>query len=306
MDRRGFLKAGATSAASLLAASAAMPAMHLSHPRMEESPADIDAYLGRIDAGMARIGRWSSTNFLDARPSTPYLERYDALGRVAFQSLYITGMVGDLPIEAQKLPAVQDHVDRAMPIMDEATESMYGFLRSRRQSDLALVQQALRDHGAGLRIIEALDAEAQAVGLSERRREQTRSIFANAEWRLRNQPPELIVSEYLDKVERLTEADVRQEAAGQDLAARLADAAFWRDERDLRSKRLRRGGKLMGFGVVAFAGGAGIVAGGAFAGVFVMTAGAVLILLGLVVLLVGLATRSAPPLVADSVATNRR
>jgi hypothetical protein len=302
MDRRGFLKAGATSA-GLLAASAYAPAMQLAHPRMEESPADLDAYLARIDAGMARIGRWSSVNFLDTRPSTPMLERYDALGRVAFQSLFITGMVGDLPIETQKLPAVQGRVDQSMPIMDQATESMYGFLRSRRQSDLALVQRALRDHGAGLKIIEALDAEAQVVGLSEQRREQTRSIFANAEWRLRNQPPELIVSEYLDKVERLTPTDVRQEAASQDFAARLADAAFWRSERDLRSTRLRRGGKLMGFGVLALAGGGAIVASGAIAGAFVMTAGAILLLIGLVVLLTGLGTPHDPTPVADSVAT---
>jgi hypothetical protein len=252
----------------------------------------MDAYLARIDEGMSRLGRWSSVDYVPlgiARASED-----DALGRSALQALFLTGMVGDLPIQAQTHDGVQERVERAMPILDTATESMTEFLRSRGASDLAVVQTALRDHGAGARIIGQLDREAASLGLSEWRREQTRTIFANAEWRLRNQPPGLLVSEYVDKVDRIVAADVRGEAAAQELATRVAEEAFWRADAGRRRRRINRGAKVMGFGVLAFAGGAAIVAGGAFPGVFVMTVGAIMVLVGLVILLVGLGTPRAP------------
>ena len=291
MDRRNFVKSGATSAASLLAASAYAPALLLSHPRMVEAPPDMDAYLTRIDDGMARLGRWSSADYLTVRPAASTLKEADPLGSAALQSLYIAAMVGDLPIEAQKHPGIQARVLDAMPIMDRATTSMAEFLRSRQPSDLLVVQTGLRDYGAGPRIIAALDGGAQAIGVSDRRREHTRSIYANVEWRLRNQPPDLIVSEYLEKVDRLTEADVRRAATVQGLGAQLAEEAFWQAERSTRDRRISRGGKTMGFGLLVFAVGGAIVAGGSFAGAFVMTAGAVMMLVGLVMLLVGLGTK---------------
>lgn len=304
MDRRRFLEAGTASAASLLAASACMPAMRLSERRASAAPDDMDAYLARIDEGMARIGRWSSADHAPLLVAGS--AESDTLGRVALQSLYMTAMVGDLPVPAQMHAGIQERVERAMPVFDLASDSMAAFLRSREQDDLAIVQAALRDHGAGARIIDLLDAEAASLGVSEWRREQTRSIYANSEWRLRNQPPSLLVSEYLDKVDRLSAADLRTEAAAQSLGARVAEEAFWQADRDPRSRRISRGARTMGYGLLTFAGGGAIVAAGAFPGVFVMTVGAIMMIVGLVILLVGLATRSAPKAPVDSATARPR
>ena len=287
MDRRRFLEAGTASAASLLAASACAPALKLAVPRASTAPDDMDAYIARIDAGMDRLGRWSSADVAPlARRPDPAT---DALGQAALQSLFLTGMVGDLPLPAQLHPGIQERVERAMPLFDRASDSMTAFLRSRTPNDLAIVQAALRDYGAGARIVDRLDAEAAALGLSEARREQTRSIYAHAEWRLRNQPPALLIGEYVDKMERLASSDVRAEAAAQGIGAQAAEEAFWA-ARGTRERRITRGGRTMGWGVLIFAVGGGIVAAGAFPGVFVMTAGAVTFIVGIMILLVGLAT----------------
>ena len=298
MDRRRFLEAGTASAASLLAASACAPAMKLAEQRPTEAPADMEAYLARIDAGMARLGRFSSANHPPFM--TYHTPESDALAQATLQSLFLTGMVGDLPVPAQLHQGVQDRVERAMPTFDAATDGMMAFLRSRDAEELALVQSVLRDHAAGPRIIDALDEEAASLGLSSWRRDQTRTIYANAEWRLRNQPPSLLISEYVEKVERLTAADVEAEASAQVLAARAAEDAFWRASGDLRSRRIRRGAKALGYGLLIFAGGGAVVAAGAWPGVFVMTAGVVTMLIGLVILLVGVLTRSDPKARTDT------
>jgi hypothetical protein len=257
-------------------------------------PSDMDAYITRIDTSMERMGRWSSATWVPGFSGNR--DTADAIGRSAFQSIYFTGMVSDLPLEGQLHPGMQERIEANMPLMDEATDRMADFLRAQTPADLAAVQLALREHNAGARIFTALDDEAGVLGVSDWRREQTRTIYSNAEWRLRNQPPSLLLSEYLEKVERLGASDVPTETRTQALAARLAEEAFWASQppRTKRQARLRRGGKVMGYGVLTLAAGGAIVAAGADVGVFVMTAGVVMVLVGLVILLVGLATPSGP------------
>jgi hypothetical protein len=221
--------------------------------------------------------------------------------------MFLTGMVGDLPIEAQLHPEIQKRVEANLPVMDEATDRMSAYLRARSALELGGVQRALRHHEAGTRIITSLDEVAEDLGVSPWRREQTRSLFSSAEWRLRNQPPELVVSEYLEKVDRLSASDINRAAQQQGLAARLADEAFWAAQpqdpsgKTTRQKRISRGGKVMGIGVLIFAGGAGLVAMGDSGnsdggsgmialGLVAGTVGVLTFLVGLVILLVGLAT----------------
>lgn len=304
MDRRRFLGVNAASAASILAGSASASALRLPERRPDEMPADMDAYLARIDAGMARLGEWSSAeqfpNWSGDRAAV------DAMGRAALQAMYFTGMVGDLPTDGQLHPGIQQRIESTMPVMDAAVDRMTAFLRERPASDLAVVQAALRDHDAGARIISLIDDGAASLGLSEWRRAQTRTLFANIEWRLRNQPPELMVSEYVGKIERMVAADAREEAATQELAARAAEAAFWQVQaKSKRDKRISRGTRTMGFGILVFAGGAAIVAAGGVVGLFIGTVGVIMVLVGLIILLVGLATSEPKLAPADSTRPGR-
>lgn len=302
MDRRQFIGTGAVSAATVLAGTACAPGMRLTSRRPNEMPPDMDAYLARIDAGMARLGRWSAADVVSSRVADQ--DPANTLARSGLQSLFLTGMVGDLPLEAQTHPGVQERIARAMPTMDATADGMTAFLRGRTAEDLTMVQKALRDYGTGHRILRALDDEAGALGMSAWRREQTRAIYSNIEWRLRTQPPALVVGETVEKVERLVASDVPAAAGKQALAARLAEGSFWAvgAPQSKRQARITRGAVVMGIGVVTFAVGAA-AASANIDMVFIATAGAILVLVGFVILLVGLGTSSPSP--SDSTKTNR-
>lgn len=290
MDRRDFIRTSTSSVLAVSGVGACAPIMRLP-AKPVVMPHDMDDYVARVDAGMARIAQWSPTadlpNFVGDR------EAADEMGRASMQSLFLTGMFSDLPIEGQLHPGMQERVIAAMPVMDKGVDGVSAFLRSRTEADMAAVQAALREWDAGVQLAAAVDREAAHVGLSEWRRAQTRSMFAHAEWRLRTQPPSLIINECLGRVQKLSATDVTAASKQRALAARLGEAAFWRHaaERANREARISRGAKVLGIGVLIFAAGGLIVAAGTEGGVFVMTAGAIVVIVGLVMLVVGAITR---------------
>ena len=308
MDRRTLLEAGALSGMTFtIKPRAARP--EVPPPVSRPGPVDdMDAYLARVDAGMERIGRWSVTagypHFTGDREAT------DALARSAVQSLYLTGMFGDLPPAQQAHPGMQERMWAALPLMDDALERMHGFLASRTDADLARVQAALRsDEHVADRIADAFDAEAAATGVSDWRRQQVRGMISLAAWRMTHQPPALIVDEYQGKIARVDASDIAAAARRRWMDSRLGAGLFWdrarhssdgiltaRDlaegPRSLREQRIARGLKAMGIGLVIFGLGAGIASSqdDISGWVVVATVGAVWFIVGFFILLVGLGT----------------
>ena len=294
MKRRNFVAAFATTAAGLAAKPlGAAPPMPAEVPPLLPPP-DMEEYLTRVDQGLARIGGWSPTagvtSFHGDRAAT------DALARTSLQAVFLTGMLGDLPIPSQLHPGIQDRMWNAMPLFDEAADGMTAFIESRTEEDLGRVQSALRAPGTIQRVIDSLDAEAGRTGVSAPRRAQLREMLQHVTWRLAHQPPSLLVSEYMDKIEKVADTDVETEARQRHLAARIGEEVFWKgDERSLRQKRISRGMKTMGIGLLTTAVGGGVVAAGAMPGVFVMTVGVIMVLVGLIILLVGSMTSEPKP-----------
>jgi hypothetical protein len=233
----------------------------------------------------------------------------------------MTAMFSDLPEEGQQHPGMQDRIFNAMPEMDEATAGMTAFLATRSPEKLGELQLALRDPtNPAMEIFDALDRGGAGLGLSARRRLQTRVMMTQANWRLRNQPPSLVISETVDKVEKMVPSDVSLEAKRDWIAGRVAEQLFWQQEasgggtlvsnnaeveegsdskgknkrRSTRARRISRGGRLMGIGILV----GGLAAAGTAAGatplIFVATVGVVMILIGLIVLLIGLMTPGEP------------
>lgn len=261
-------------------------------------PPDMEAYLARVDAGFERIGRWSPA-FGEAPLDDPG-KRAD-LARGSVQAMFLTGMLGDLPLDRQLDRGMQDRILRSMPLFDDVTDGMTDFLASRTREDFDHVQTALRQPGASDRLIAALDAEAELTGVSAPRRAQTRQLLQQVTWRLANQPPALLVGEYLGKVEKVTATDVPSEARQRRLATRVGEKAFWTLQEQPTpagggtapaqgKKGGRRGAKVLGIGLIVFAAGAAMAAateGDAAVGTGLIagTVGIVMILVGLVMLL---------------------
>jgi uncharacterized membrane protein YgdD (TMEM256/DUF423 family) len=253
----------------------------------------MDAYLARVDAGMAHIGRVSVTSQFPKWKGDR--DAADELFRGSMQSLYLTGMFGDLPVKAQAHPGMQDRMWAAMPTMDRAAEGMTSFLSSRTPQDLRTVQAALRNPDVGRTIITSIDTHAANIGVSAQRRAQSQVMMGQVEWRLRSQPPALVVREYLDKVEKLSETDVAAEARQRLAIAQLGDEVLWQGAaQGPKNGAVRQGGRIMGLGIVVFLGSALLTAVGATPFVFVATVGALMFIIGFLVFLVGLGSPADP------------
>lgn len=295
MQRRSFLATVATSATTtMVLGPAELRAATEAGKELVELPSpDMDAYVARVDAGVEDIRASSITAGKSGHVGNA--AEIDALARDTFEALFLTGMLGDLPLPAQMHDGMQKRLEAAMPVFDRAADGMQAFIASRTDEQLAFVQQALRTDGTSEQIIATLDTEMERTGVSPQRRLQTRKMLEHLTWRLANQPPRLLIGEYLEKVEKVADTDLETEARQRRVASRLGEEAFWAAQQQQRmskrDRRIRRGGKVMGIGVLVFAAGGAIVAGGAFGGVFLMTVGVVMVLIGLIILLVGLGTK---------------
>ncbi len=303
MDRRGFLRHGAVGASGLVAGDALRPERRPVAGRVKAMPTDdMDAYLVKIDEGASRLLRWPLADRLPALKQ-PGFDGED-LARKAMHSLFITGMFGDLPPEQQVHPGMQDRMWDAGEAMDAALDGMTSFLESRTPADLVEVRRALNDRPELLHeIIDTIDHEAELSGVSEPRRAQLRAMFTETGWRLRSQAPELMIDEYLDKVEKVVASDVEDAARQRWLAAKMGEEVFWQAQESLRKRRINRGLKAMGIGALLFLAGLALVSAsdsdvtdddgdallwlGLVPGI---TGGSILFVAGLVILLVGAAT----------------
>ena len=310
MQRRDFLALCTAPAVAAGGGTRAFGAPYSPAPSFPLTPPpDMEAYLARVDAGLERIGQWSPAfggASVDDAGTTA------ALARGSVQTMFLTGMLGDLPVDRQRDRGMQERVLRSLPLFDDVTDGMTGFLSSRTPEDFNRVQAALREPGTSGRLIAALDAEAELTGVSAPRRAQTRQLLQQVTWRLANQPPALLVGEYLGKVEKVTATDVPSEARQRHLASRVGEKAFWALQEPAApptvagtakaqsTKRGHRGAKVLGIGLIVFAAGAAIAAtteGDAAVGTGLVagTVGVIMILVGLVMLLVDLSKPKPKP-----------
>ena len=287
MDRRDFLAVTATASASLTALNSSALAgtsPELAAAMAEPPVADMDEYVARVDAGLGRIGKWSLTADLKEFPVDRKVA--DRLVQVSMQSLFMTGMLGDLPLPQQLDPKMQERVERALPLFNEAVDGMNAFLASRTERDLQTAAANLRRPGVADAIIDGLVLEAGHSGVSAPRRSQFRDLLKQMSWRLAHQPPALVVNEYLEKVARAADSDLETETRQRALAARVGEGFFWeQDAKSPRQRRHDRGARLLGIGAVVFAVSGGLVALGAFPAVIGMTVGAIQMIIGLLILL---------------------
>ena len=301
MDRRDFIRHGA------LGASGAVAGGHV--PRDGLSPApkrpplaphDMIAHLAKVDRGVERISQWPLS---ESFPGLAGDVQQESLGRNAMHSLFMTGMFGDLPVENQLDPRMQDRLWESQAVMDEALAGVEGFLMTRTPEQLSRVRATLRERPQVLRgIIDTLDDEASRSGVSVARGAQLRTLFTEVGWRMEKQPPALIIGEYISKVQRAAATDVESEARQRWLMSRLSEETFWQAQESLRKRRISRGLKAMGIGVLLFLAGAALVALGVddngdgnspllWIGLVPgITGGSILFVTGFIILIVGAVT----------------
>lgn len=304
MDRRDFLTVSASSAATLTILPGTGPATSdlASEDAAFTPPIDMGEYVAKVDAGLERIGQWTpSADLGDVSGDGAATDR---LAQISVQSMFLTGMLGDLPLPQQLDDRMQERVEAAMPMFNEAVDGMTGYLSTRTAVDLQRTAEYLRRPEAARLIIDRLEFDARGTGVSAPRRRQLRAMLEHVTWRLANQPPALIVNEYVDKVARAAETDLAAAIRQRHAAARVGEAAFWaQDAADPRKARRARGARTLGLGAIVFAVSAGVVAIGVLTdvagigvpGVIGMTVGVVMLLVGLLIFISSALMRGTPP-----------
>lgn len=248
-------------------------------------------------------------------------QRNEPLVRQSVRALFVTGLFRDLPEAAQMHPGLQERMVAYMPELDDTVYAVSDHLSGLSSTERRLLQRELRaDPDLPLTVAASVNQLARTVRMSSTRRAQVRSAMTQAGWRLRKQNPSLVIDEYVDKVERFapreaTDAELLRRyetligrgaiqraqvhaatqytgkpsaATPRPVAERRVPAPYrqsWEPTKGERNRR--RGGKAMGLGLLAFAGGAVIVGVGSVSGIFVMTAGFVMVGIGLLTFLVG-------------------
>ncbi|MDX1493990.1 MAG: hypothetical protein R3253_08035 [Longimicrobiales bacterium] len=301
MDRRDFIKKGTAGATGFAAVGAPRPKeAPRSTGTRPEQPADMEKYLEQVDYGVERISGWPVADMLgtsgESSGSTEELVRKSML------SLYMAGMFGDLSVENQLHPGMQDRMWSASSTMDEALDEVTTFLQSRSNEELERVRTTLRDRPDVLRqVVGLVDEQAERSGISDPRRAQLRAMFNDVAWRFEHQAPSLLIDEYVGKVQKLAATDVEDAAHQRWLMAKIGEEVFWQAQESLRDRRISRGLKAMGIGVALFLVGAALVSLGDGDGsdsdalVWIglvpgITGGSITFVFGLITLLVGLAT----------------
>ena len=317
MDRRDLLRAGALSSASAATLASGGCAPTAPSVRTSAAPltgADLDAFLARFDRGLTDIqtSRFV-TGFTESlgRASIPEarraeVEERELAFREALSSLYLTQTFRDLPPETQFHPEVQRRMFDNIHAIDASVFRMTDRLERLGASERERIRTTLKRHpDLSMRIAEVVDEQAAAAGITPERRRDFRAIMTQAAFRLKNQPPGVLIDEYVTKVRRATAPDAPELRRSLAIAAEASERYFWERGIELGAALTTKtksapkpkskpgedvvlsGAILLGCGVVIFGVSAAIVSAGWFPGVFGMTVGAVTFAVGLIVLIVG-------------------
>jgi hypothetical protein len=192
---------------------------------------DLDAFLARLDRGMAAIATGNPLRDLLPKSQAPAPgaapRPEDLLIKKSLRSLLMAGSFRDLNEAERAHPAMQARIWGSMQEMDEAVFGMTHVLEGFSPSERARIRETIQsDPDIGMRIAEALDTDAATADVSLQRRTHLRAIASQLTWRLKNQPIETAIDEYVGKVKKVSSRNGYSEELQRKLAAQAATSLF--------------------------------------------------------------------------------
>ena len=308
MDRRDFLRKSFLAGAAGLAAATVPSCAYLPLLNPANWPIllpDMDRYLALFDAGLLQISKGGI--IVGFTGESPQPQDKELLATRSLETLFVTGMFGDLSDEGQLHPGMQARVWKAMPGMNDAVFGTIGHLEAmtgEEKSDLRSILLHKSDPGG--RFAAALDEQAAKNNVSEARRGQMKGMLRYILGRLKHQPADVLFDEIISKSKKLASRTGTVEQAEKMLAARMGSEAFhekrqryseiseaWRQRCGTAGPTpgdsvLIAGGVIMGIGAMTLAfGGLALGTGGGIGAAVAMTVGGVLLLVGMITCIVG-------------------
>jgi hypothetical protein len=194
---------------------------------------DLDGFLARLDRGMTAIATGNPLKDLLAKSHVPVSgaggapRPEDLLIKKTLRSLLMAGSFRDLNEAERAHPAMQARIWGSMQEMDEAVFGMTHVLEGFSPSERAKIRETIQsDPEIGMRIAEALDTDAATADVSLQRRTHLRAIASQLTWRLKNQPIETAIDEYVGKVKKVSARNGYSEEMQRKLAAQVATTMF--------------------------------------------------------------------------------
>ncbi|MBE0676135.1 MAG: hypothetical protein IH591_15875 [Bacteroidales bacterium] len=224
MKRRGFVKTGLVTMAAGASSNLAFGEIiipvseNISHFEMED-------FISKMDLCMDRIS-FSGGNYLKKLfPQSPSETEQDFL-KSSLRTLLLIGNFGDLPIKGQAHPWMQERLLYSAHEINYSVTGSIDILKNMSDESLEDIRTALTDDpDLGDRIMEALDLDAQAIGVSAARRRQMRLMGKRINARLKHSP-DMLISEYVKKADKLILACNSNEALEQLLRAQVGEADY--------------------------------------------------------------------------------
>jgi hypothetical protein len=321
MKRRGFIKTSLVTVAAGASSSAAFGEIvvpmseNISHLEMEN-------FISEMNLSMDRIS-FSGGNYINSLLTKIPDEEEQNFFRSSLRSLLLVGNFEDLSIKGQVHPLMQQRMFYSAPEINYSVSSSIDILKNMSNKSMEDIRTALSDNpDLGDQIMEALDLEAQSIGVSAARRRQMRIMGKRINRRLKHSP-DMFINEYVKKADKLLLASNSDEAIEQILKAQVGEVNYssrrneveiaalqWRDfdihnmplgynpiitEQDdnktsekKSNLKTRKGLILLGIGGVTTAAGWIIyaVSSGMFGIVLGVTIGPILILIALIMLII--------------------
>jgi hypothetical protein len=257
--------------------------------------ADLGARLARLEAGLEEASRSRLIASLApeaARSRAPVvrakLDELEELSRGAMRCLLVAGTVKSLSRDELDDARVSAMLDRVSPEMDEVVGKLTATMANLPDDQRGALQEELRKRPElPMTLAGKLDGRAGAYAVPTGARANLRAAAVDGSFRLRHQPPGILIDEYLAKVERVTAIRAPEATAQRQLAGRVMNETVWRSQRGTTTATV--GGYLLLAGVSVF--GLSLLGGAATGSIgfaFTATLGALLVLVGLIVGLVGL------------------
>lgn len=244
MERRRFLQLGAAAGAAV-AGGTGCSTMWASAAATTPDLPDMESFFGKLDAAMAAIAggtplgdfaakRCAANDPAPARdgrdadpPKRSFAPGERLLMQKALRSLTLVGAVHELPEHARQHPGMLARLKAGMPEMDDAVFGMTQLLADLSRTERVELRRRLqREPDLPMRMAEALDAQAKRHQIPLERRLRLRRLASHVAWRLRNQPPDILLDEYVTKVRKVAARNGYDEQLQRQLAARASTAAL--------------------------------------------------------------------------------
>ena len=319
VDRRAFLETMTTGALVGAASAATGCGGWLGQQADAErvDPDSIELFRQRFDGGLLALEgvdlltpAFRATPLPQSEKARELAAKGNPLAQRALRSMHVAGVWGDLNDAERQHPEVQRRIAAFAPEMDQTVVDLRNLLASVPRARQKEMRAIIAKHDTAMQVAEALDTEARRHGLSLGSRTKLRRVAKEVGSRLARQPMELLLGDYVGKVDRIAARNGYELVAQTNAAAAVTSRLFWSSdgtetgqnepvayEPTAAPEEARRGphpgvpvmivgGVMIGVGAVVFGVGA-LLSGSGSTGLVTMTLGALVAVVGLIVLIVG-------------------